>query len=265
VVLAESAGARLQNVMRNRGSAKLTYSIQWRDYPSGSRLRGAWRVRVLRAENLPSMDKTQLRATSDPRCEVTAHSDEADSVPSDGTGTFCFRQLTSVQPRNLDPEWDETFELPISSVSGALSTALDLAAPGLGAEPMDTILLPEDMSDWCISSCASCSGQTLAEDPAHINRCLQQWESRIRAGAEARRPSTRTSTRVSDSKAGSTLSESPRDEEDLTMRVTLESAIGAYVEARPPTAPRQSERSIILEGVSSRREERCSLLCTCKG
>lgn len=116
------------------GLATLTYSIAWRALPKGSRLNGVWRVHVVRADKLVSKDISLMRhAKSDPFCEVVARAE-------DGT---CFRQVTCVKVRTLDPDWDEFFELPEPAKLGELEVALDILDPGLQAQAAE----PAELQD----------------------------------------------------------------------------------------------------------------------
>jgi len=124
-----------------RGSATLTYAITWRPYPRTSRLIGSWRVHLKRAQHLPRQDKMQLRTTSDPMCEITACAETA-------TGLLCHRQVSSVKVRNLDPEWEEFFDLPIAAEPDNLEAALEAAAAGLASGSVVDIFPPEKMPLW---------------------------------------------------------------------------------------------------------------------
>ncbi|CAE7878941.1 HCc2 [Symbiodinium microadriaticum] len=124
-----------------RGSATLTYAITWRPYPRTSRLIGSWRVHLKRAQHLPRQDKMQLRTTSDPMCEITACAETA-------TGLLCHRQVSSVKVRNLDPEWEELFDLPIAAEPDNLEAALEAAAAGLASGSVVDIFPPEKMPLW---------------------------------------------------------------------------------------------------------------------
>jgi len=127
-----------------RGTSTLTYSIARRPLPEGSRLACTWQVRVVRAENLPRMDIMQGRGTSDPFCTVTAASELGDTR---------FRQQTSVKVRNLNPEWNEVFDLPVAARPGELEAALEEVSPALVRESLDWVLPPEAHSSYR-DSCA---------------------------------------------------------------------------------------------------------------
>ncbi|OLQ15421.1 Synaptotagmin-3 [Symbiodinium microadriaticum] len=108
---------------KNGLPATLTCAIQFHPLPEG-RLSAVWRVHVLSAANLPSRD---LSGSSDPWVSLYATGKE-------GSQAFCFQQRSSVLPRNLDPQWDEMFELPVARPGEQfLAEALEEAAPGLGA------------------------------------------------------------------------------------------------------------------------------------
>ncbi|CAL1143378.1 unnamed protein product [Cladocopium goreaui] len=89
--------------------AKLTYSIEWEEYPKESRLVGAWRVKLVKASNLPREDLYMLKGSSDPLVEVVAYSD-----------SFCFRQRSTTKVRTLNPSWSEVFELPVARHGGPM-------------------------------------------------------------------------------------------------------------------------------------------------
>jgi len=118
-----------------KGGSTITYSLEWRELPQGSRLHGAWRVRILRARALGCKDLNQLRTTSDPQIEVIAI--------STGEPIQAFRQFTTVKARCNDPEWNETFEIPVAAQKGEVQAALNSACPGLGADPLGQVL-PSD-------------------------------------------------------------------------------------------------------------------------
>ena len=85
------------------------------------RLRALWRVQVHRAVNLPKRD---LSGTSDAWVSVYATGGEESQ--------FCFQQRSCVIPRDLNPEWNETFDLPLARPGNLLADWLDITAPSLG-------------------------------------------------------------------------------------------------------------------------------------
>lgn len=165
-----------------RGSAKLTYSMTWRPYPKGSRFIGAWRICVLRAENLPRQDKLQLRTTSDPFCEITAMSD-------DRSGMLCVRQLTSVKVRTLNPEWGECFELPIVADTGNLASALQRASPGLAISSALSTFPGEKLPRWqtegpvpelsATKSQSRWSFSAERSETAELEKALESWKQNL--------------------------------------------------------------------------------------
>lgn len=113
---------------------KLTYSLAWCAYPEGSRLSGVWKLTVVRAVNLPSFDRAYLRSTVDAFVEVVAVSHQEN---------YAFRQISQVKPRTKNPEWGETFELPVAAREGALMEALAGPLPDLQEGSLD-LLFPMD-------------------------------------------------------------------------------------------------------------------------
>lgn len=98
----------------------VSFSITWVDFPIRSRLRGAWRVTIERATNLPPLD---LDMTSDPYCVVNANHKEA-------TGQH-FRQRTCIKPKDLNPEWNESFDIPVCRSTNNPSLNSVLQANGI--------------------------------------------------------------------------------------------------------------------------------------
>ncbi|CAB9505109.1 expressed unknown protein [Seminavis robusta] len=85
-----------------RGST-LFCSITWLELPADSRILGLWRVAIDRATNVPVMDVT---GSSDPFCLVIASE-------TDGDGGRELHQRTCVKARNLNPQWNETIDVPV--------------------------------------------------------------------------------------------------------------------------------------------------------
>merc|ERR1711990_838048 len=93
--------------------ATITLSLAWKDMPSDSRIKGVWRVTIHKAENLPICDMR----TSDPFVTVYAWGQD---------NRFTCRESSSIIITDLNPVWNETFELPISrGLPTALKTLLD--------------------------------------------------------------------------------------------------------------------------------------------
>merc|ERR1712151_548548 len=124
--------------------ATLTYSIAWRKYPMGSRLLGSWRVCILNAKGLVRHDTTSnaggKQKPPDPYCAVLAEATRADA------SNFRFRQHTRTFPHTSDPEWNETFELPVVADAHYLSEVLT----EVGLDPQTVELeksLPPEVKD----------------------------------------------------------------------------------------------------------------------
>jgi len=101
-----------QPVYGKTGLSSITYGITWRAYPKGSRLRGAWRIHVVKASNLPPSDILRFQSSSDPFATICAT----------GSGgalalkwKLCCRMDSCLVPNSLEPVWKETFELPIAA------------------------------------------------------------------------------------------------------------------------------------------------------
>mmetsp|Transcript_28086 Transcript_28086/g.93282 ORF Transcript_28086/g.93282 Transcript_28086/m.93282 type:complete len:904 (+) Transcript_28086:58-2769(+) len=132
--------------------ASLTYRIEWRNFPEGSRLRGAWRVTLRRAQHLPGLDHFLGRSTSDPFAVITAISQD---------GRFRFRQQTCVVERP--------------------------AATAEGVAPLGALLPQEDGDDdqldlafgaWSqrLDAAACCVAQTTAAAAAAARKELAEWD-----------------------------------------------------------------------------------------
>jgi hypothetical protein len=74
-------------------------SVSWLEFTSESHLRGAWRVKIEHATNLPPMD---LTGTSDAYCIVMAND----------LGRQ-FHQRTCIKAASLNPRWDEIIDIPV--------------------------------------------------------------------------------------------------------------------------------------------------------
>jgi len=161
-----------------RAGASLTYAIEWREFPTGSRLRGAWLIHLFRARSLGMADKMQLRATSDPLCEIVA-------VSRHGPLKVC-RQFSSVKARTLDPEWNEVFELPVAAKENTLNESLEAIAPGFGVNPLSEVMPAEikDPEEAAGSMCTCESSRTELPVARFVqDRGLRAWRSRLDAAA----------------------------------------------------------------------------------
>merc|ERR1712008_261539 len=79
--------SRSKPVRAKGQSATITYSLDWRDFPSNSRLKGCWRIRIVNAQNLQVSDL--MTQSSDPFVSVVAVA-----------GDLRFEQNSSIVARN---------------------------------------------------------------------------------------------------------------------------------------------------------------------
>jgi len=122
VVLLDANGGHVMGWM-GRAPSMLTYSIEARTFPVGSRLSGAWKVHLAGASNLPVCDWLKgQQPKSDPFAVLEA-------VAEDGRR---FRQQTSVIVGALNPRWGETLEVPIASSDSPVEEALISAGSQIG-------------------------------------------------------------------------------------------------------------------------------------
>jgi len=110
---------------------KMTYSIEWIDAPSTSRLEGVWRVKVVKASHLPREDLYMFKGSSDPFVEVVAYCENG----------FSFRQRSTTKIRTLNPCWGEIFELPVAKSDKLFKDAL--ADFDIIPEELGTLFPPE--------------------------------------------------------------------------------------------------------------------------
>jgi len=116
------------------GVSTITVSVEWRDFSEKSRLKGAWRVSLIKAANLPGLDKLQFLRTSDPFVLVQAVSED---------GSFHSCQQSVVVKEDVHPSWDEVFELSVMrpSAKNPLHRLLGASTPA-ASEPAETELFP---------------------------------------------------------------------------------------------------------------------------
>eukprot|EP00434_Breviolum_minutum_P011502 symbB.v1.2.010141.t1/scaffold618.1/size180184/18 len=121
-------------VSGKEGPSTLTFSISWRRFAEQSRLQGAWSVRIFRAEKLPACDSAlwPSRASSDPFVKVFAFSEDE---------SFQCVQRSTVKVKNLDPVWDETFDLPVAKPEHASLEAI-VGSPKADASKIGVTLPP---------------------------------------------------------------------------------------------------------------------------
>jgi len=119
---------------------EITFSIAWQPYPQPSRIRGAWRVTVEKAEKLPASDGVMIMSSSDPFVEVIAISQD---------GKRGFRQVTKVLVKNLSPEYKETFEIPVVSKPDFLQeTFRSLGVQMPSSSSAQEFMLPMEEDVW---------------------------------------------------------------------------------------------------------------------
>jgi len=117
--------SRSKPVRAKGQSATITYSLDWRDFPSNSRLQGCWRIRIVNAQNLQVSDL--MTQSSDPFVSVVAVA-----------GDLRFEQNSSIVARNMNPEWNETFEVPIAATGRDLLQEA-LAREGISFKDRDNL------------------------------------------------------------------------------------------------------------------------------
>jgi hypothetical protein len=171
----------------------LTYSIKWQDFPASSRLKGRWQVRIVKANNLPRLDKVLMKTTSDPYVEVIAVS---------LGGSFSTRQRTSIATGTLNPVWNEVIELPEVKEDDTMEATLSVQSPGLAEAPLEDVLLSESKlarSGVCcgtkstnktFTKSTSVDSDDLEAYPKSHGPALEKafltWESRIVKAAAAK-------------------------------------------------------------------------------
>jgi len=134
LTLRASSGKEVKAMLSSKNAASITYSLEYRTYPSSSRLKGCWRFNVIKANNLPGKDMKQLKATSDPYVELVA---------SAKVGNRIFRQQTTCKPRCLDASWGETLEVPVVRDADQLEATLQSVSPALTKRPISKFMCPE--------------------------------------------------------------------------------------------------------------------------
>eukprot|EP00927_Polykrikos_kofoidii_P000759 TRINITY_DN10290_c0_g1_i1.p1 TRINITY_DN10290_c0_g1~~TRINITY_DN10290_c0_g1_i1.p1 ORF type:complete len:782 (-),score=113.37 TRINITY_DN10290_c0_g1_i1:48-2393(-) len=144
------------------GDACLTLSIDWRSYErtQDSRLEGEWRVKIGKATNLPLRDRLMMKSTSDPFCEIVAMSRNR---------TLRFTQVSCVLPKTLDPEWNETFTVPVSSEGDATLTNI------LREERVDTV--EDELTELFPSGDDDDDPQT--DEQIAVSRGFASWRNRL--------------------------------------------------------------------------------------
>jgi len=102
--------------------------MSWRTLPASSRLSGVWRVTIVQIDNLHMTDMKKGVLASDPVCHVHATSESP---------RLSYWEETCVKLMNLNPRYDETFELPIAKNPGYLEAALRNFGDGFSTSHFD--------------------------------------------------------------------------------------------------------------------------------
>jgi len=173
----------LTKVISTSGIPSITYSIEWRSFPADSRLKGAWRIHIKAASQLPRLDKVLLKTTSDPYVEVIAFSED---------GNQCSRQRTSVAIGTLNPVWDEVIEFPETISEDSFQTTLNTLGHCLGKDPLDCMLVSDEIlgkTSWCGPLCLTGSSErsltSTSSSPRRLSKgqalrhAFLEWESRL--------------------------------------------------------------------------------------
>lgn len=125
---------RPHKCIRKEGKApygSITLQIQWNPLPTPSNVKGFWRVTIIKASNLVAFDyQTQ---SSDPFCLVQAvglkekrsNNARMSFISKSNNPTRKFVQMTTVKTQNLNPEWNESFDIPVM-VDDKFDRLLDL-------------------------------------------------------------------------------------------------------------------------------------------
>eukprot|EP00930_Biecheleria_cincta_P088863 TRINITY_DN78124_c0_g1_i1.p1 TRINITY_DN78124_c0_g1~~TRINITY_DN78124_c0_g1_i1.p1 ORF type:complete len:780 (+),score=132.95 TRINITY_DN78124_c0_g1_i1:192-2531(+) len=124
--------AKIDSAIRGT-KPRMTYSMQWREFPAGSRLKGSWLVTVKGAEDIPRRDLLRLSLTSDPYVEIIAISNEG----------FSFKQQSTIKARSLDPQWNESFEVPVAKTENGISAVLAEAGLTTDAKELSSLFPSE--------------------------------------------------------------------------------------------------------------------------
>jgi hypothetical protein len=114
---------KIKGIVASTFRSTLDCSIAWIDFPTNSRLMGAWRVTIHRATKLPPMDIMSLSGTTDAYCIVTANNDCGQN----------FHQRTCVKARTLNPEWNESFDIPVCRTTNDSSLKSTFTANGISS------------------------------------------------------------------------------------------------------------------------------------
>lgn len=189
----------------NGHKAVLHYSMYWREYPNSSRLKGSWCLCIKKACNLPREDMIQLRTTSDPFVEVCA-------VSENSTGLRVFRQLTSVNVRTLNPEWNESFEFPIASEDRRLE--VDIAFP---LEKIRGLMKDGEPTNF--------TRHDVISDANGVEKSFKSWQSHLDLAVHSTCSSPQSSAKASEPKPPGTFCQPVQRSEARMKQVIQQSAI----------------------------------------
>lgn len=134
--LSKSTSYRLKGILTAPFKSTLYCSVTWQEFPSNSRLQGAWRVTIERASDLPPMDIfSRFSKNCDAYCTVTATND----VVACGRQ---FLQRTCIIARDRDPEWHETIDIPVCRTTGHSTLKSAFVESGISS------IGDKDMMNW---------------------------------------------------------------------------------------------------------------------
>jgi len=120
-------GNRKPVLGKDGSPSTITYAVAW-ERLENSRFRGMWKVTIFSAKNLPVADG--IRRKSDPFVQVTASSKDH---------LLAFQQRSAVCVENLNPVWNETFDITVA----AGDTSLEVTTGTRGGHGFKTAdLLP---------------------------------------------------------------------------------------------------------------------------
>jgi hypothetical protein len=176
-ILERTTSAKIHGLCGCTKKPTLTYKIEHRTFPAGSRLRNSWRITIVEASSLPHVDKNHLKGQCDPFVEVVALSKD---------GQFCFKQQVSVKALTLEPEWNETIYIPEVADSNMLMAGLQEVIGDDSDERLESLMPPE------VGPNAASSDGVIKD----WTRCIDRWAQR------------RTSSKLSDNLSAPSQSDS---------------------------------------------------------
>jgi len=125
--VALTSGNRQPVLGKDGNPSTITYAVAW-ERLENSRFQGVWKITIHAAKHLPVADA--IRRKSDPFVQVTAYSKDH---------SLAFQQRSAVCVENLNPVWNETFDLTVASAK----TSLEVITGTRGGHGFKTLdLLP---------------------------------------------------------------------------------------------------------------------------